>query len=78
MSNTTTAAPDWQTFGTVSIAGMDRTIWKYDDADGRDVFQVTTGEKPTSGGGYHELESLLRLKGVKMSDVMPVSNGMRL
>jgi hypothetical protein len=78
MSNTTITAADWQTFGTISIAGTDRTIWKYDDADGRDVFQVTTGEQPTSNGGYHQLESLLKLKGVKMSDVMPVSDGLRL
>ncbi|TLX17169.1 hypothetical protein [Rhizobium sp. MHM7A] len=78
MSNSTTTAPDWQKFGTISIDGTDRTIWKYDDADGRDVFQVTTGDQPTSNGGYHELESLLQLKGVKMTDIMPVSNGMRL
>lgn len=77
MSNTTTSAPDWQIFGTVSIAGTDRTIWKYDDADGLDVFQVTNGEQPTNEGGYHELESLLKLKGVKVSDVMTTSSGMR-
>lgn len=77
MSNTTTSATDWQIFGTVSIAGTDRTIWKYDDADGQDVFQVTDGEQPTSEGGYHELESLLKLKGVKLADVMTASIGMR-
>lgn len=77
MDTTTNMAPDWQVFGTISIDGTDRTIWKYEDADGRDVFQVTTGQEPTSNGGYHLLESLLKLKGVKMRDVVPVSSGMR-
>lgn len=71
------ASPDWQIFGTIVIDGTDRTIWKYDDADGRDVFQVTTGDEPSSNGGYHILESLLKLKGVKMSDVVQISNGLR-
>lgn len=78
MSNSTTSAPDWQVYGTISIDGTDRTIWKYDDADGRDVFQITTDQMPTSNGGYHVLESLLKLKGVKLSDFSPVSNGMSL
>jgi hypothetical protein len=73
----TISSPDWQIFGTIVIDGTDRTIWKYDDADGRDVFQLTAGDEPSSNGGYHSLESLLKLKGVKMSDVVQVSNGLK-
>jgi hypothetical protein len=77
MSENTASTPDWQAYGTISIDGTDRTIWKYEDTDGRDVFQVTTGDQPTSNGGYHLLESLLKLKGVKTRDVVPISSGMR-
>lgn len=76
MSHPTTS-PDWQAFGTVVIDGTDRTVWKYEDADGRDVFQVTTGNEPASNGGYRNLESLLKLKGVKISDVVPVPSTLK-
>ncbi len=69
---------NWEKFGSIVIDGSDRTIWKYDDADGRDVFQITTGDEPSNIGGYPNLESLLTLKGVKMRDVVPVSVGPKL
>lgn len=66
-----TTNPVWEEFGTIIIDGTERTIWSYDDSENRKVFQVTTGDEPSSNGGYHSLESLLKLKGVKISDVVP-------
>lgn len=77
MSTTTPTAENWTTFGTVTIDRDERTIWKYEDNDGRDVFQITNGDEPSSSGGYHELESLLKLKGVKMSDVVTAVSSFR-
>lgn len=41
-------------------------IWKRDD-----VFNVTDGDPPSSFSGYHELDALLRLKGLSAHRVSP-------
>lgn len=40
------------------------TVWYYEKGD-KKVYQVTKGGKPSGEGGYYNLESLLKLKGLQ-------------
>lgn len=51
----------WELYGTVG----DYVVWRADD-----VFNITDGHEPGSDGGYYELESLLKLKGLRVDDVV--------
>jgi len=42
----------------------DYTVWYY-DKDGRQIYQITKGDKPFGEGGYYNLKSLLKLKGLE-------------
>jgi hypothetical protein len=43
------------------------TIWKKLDIEGKPFFNITKGEEPNiEAGGYYNLESLLKLKGLKV------------
>jgi hypothetical protein len=46
--------------------GQSYTIWISKDPDTeKPIYQATTGKKPMTGdGGYYELKSLLKLKGL--------------
>lgn len=46
--------------------GQTYTIWISKDPDNqKPIYQVTTGKKPMTGdGGYYELKSLLKMKGL--------------
>lgn len=59
----------WQLFGAIEIAGTERSIWRLETEDGNEVFQITTGDEPTNRAGYFRLDTLLKLKGVSLSDV---------
>jgi len=49
------------------------SVWKRDTGGG-EVYNVTYGGEPGPGdGGYRELESLLRLKGLSADDFVPAS-----
>ncbi len=70
MNNTSAKASwDWKVYGTIGDKHDTRTIWRYRDSDKRYVYQMTNGDIPGGNGGYHELESLLKLKGFKLRDV---------
>ncbi|MBY3151303.1 hypothetical protein HFO56_02740 [Rhizobium laguerreae] len=51
----------WERYGSVGAY----VVW----CDG-EVFSITDGGEPLSGGGYFNLESLLKLKGLRMDDVV--------
>jgi hypothetical protein len=51
----------WERYGTVG----EYVIWQVDD-----VYNVTSGEPPFSDSGYYDLEALLRLKGLRFTDVV--------
>lgn len=51
---------DWERYGTVG----DYVVWRNDD-----VYNVTAGDVPFSDSGYYDLESLLKLKGLRIADV---------
>jgi hypothetical protein len=50
----------WVRYGTVG----DYVVWRSDD-----IFNITDGDEPRTSGGYHHLESLLKLKGLRLDDV---------
>ncbi|MDW9481386.1 hypothetical protein GOB57_22320 [Sinorhizobium meliloti] len=52
---------EWERYGTVG----EHVVWR-----GGDVFNITDGEAPLSDGGYYNLESLLKLKGFRIEDVV--------
>ena len=48
-------------------------VWRA-EVDGREIWNVTDGREPSAGqGGYHELSSLLALKGLAASDFEPAA-----
>lgn len=51
----------WTRYGTVGAY----VIWRDED-----VYNVTTGEAPLSDGGYYNLETLLKLKGLRFDEVV--------
>lgn len=73
---------EWALVGTVETSGGGRSVWRVDGEDGRDVYQMTDGDEPANKAGYHSLDSLLSLKGVKLADLemvtAPVANQPRI
>jgi hypothetical protein len=55
---------DWKPYAIAPRNGDPRTVWRYTNDDERDVFQVTFGPMPTNNGGYFNLDTILRLKGI--------------
>nr|WP_250808401.1 hypothetical protein [Neorhizobium tomejilense] len=66
-------AAEWSLYGTVEVHGTERIVWHHEDDDGRDVYQVTAGDKPGNHSGYYDLGTLLRLKDLRIDDMAVVS-----
>mgnify|MGYP007051654451 CR=1 FL=1 len=61
--------PEWKILAETTGSKTGRALWVYEDSDGRNVYQMTFGDQPTSNGGYHELDSLLKLKNMTAVDL---------
>lgn len=59
------AANEWKALGTIK----DYTVWN----DG-EAYQVTKGDEPRNAAGYHDLDALLRLKGLDAADLVASSD----